>query len=84
MSGLDVCLVASKTLTNTNQLRLDILDVENAHMWPDAVVEESVSLVPRPRSRGEGCHSGEMRGRIIALSSVRRDKLIAWNKIFIV
>lgn len=64
--GLLFPVVAPQSLTNLNQLRLDVLNIENPELRPNNPVEYEVRLVPDPDSRWNGCVRGKGRGGVVS------------------
>lgn len=68
--------MATKTLANLEQLRLDILSVDDPQMGHDGSIEEETSLVPGPAGRGHHGAGGECRDGLVGLVEVGLDGVV--------
>lgn len=68
--------MSTQALTDLDELRLDVFDIENAKLWPDGTVQKDVGLVTNPENRWRRCLGSEGRSYLVHLLGVRLDVLI--------
>lgn len=83
-SGLCSVLVPFQALTNANELRLYILNVDHSNLRPHGLVEEGIRLSPNPLSSRQRRASGETRGSVVALVRIGLHQFVAWQQDLVV
>ena len=71
--------MTTKTLANLEQLRLNILRVDDPQMRHDGPIEEQAGLVPGPAGRRQHSAGSESRGGLVALVGVGLDVVVRGN-----
>lgn len=79
-----VTIITPKPLADFQQLRLDVLCVQGAHLGPDSPIQEDKGLVPSPDGGGNRRLSCECGGGGVALLRVGLYKHVAWQNVVVV
>ena len=74
-----ILLMTSQALSDPHQLRLHIVDVQDANMRPDCPIEEKVERMPRLVGCGHEGVDSKVGTCFVPRNGVGKDSLISWQ-----